>query len=1200
MSESTLDVKAIFARALEFEAAEDRATYLQEACGQNVELRARVEQLLTALNEAGSFMREPAAGPAEPGQTTNLPISERPGVEIGHYKLMEQIGEGGFGLVFVAEQQRPVRRKVALKVIKPGMDTRDVVARFEAEKQALALMDHPHIARVFDAGATESGRPYFVMELVRGIPITEYFDQEQLGVRERLELFASVCQAIQHAHQKGIIHRDVKPSNVLVSSHDGRPVVKVIDFGVAKALNQQLAQQTIYTRFAQMIGTPLYMSPEQAAMSGLDVDTRSDIYSLGVLLYELLTGSPPIERERLAQAAFDELRRIIREEEPPKPSTRLTQSGERLASIAAQRRTEPARLSKLIRGELDWIVMKALEKDRTRRYETAAGFAADIERYLADEPVEACPPSLAYKVRKFARRNKAAVASTVMITAALVLGIAISTWQAIRAVVAERRAQDLARQALSAADSEKNSRDAEAAQRKQAERERQRAEEAEQQASLERDNAVAEKKRAEELGQRAVDETELKRRHLYASHVSLAHQAYEQGLLPSAVGLLEKHRSDAAEGDSPTFEWHYLWRRCQSRRLEIDAGCGTVQSLRFAPDGKSIYVKGADYSLRKYDTRSGNLDWSVKATAKRNAVDLMLAPDADSILSREMAGVALYDTKKGERLATRGEAEGEIYLWPDGRSILTGSGGTWKLIDVRDGATKRELKLPADFSWCVSADGKRLAGIANRKKVAILNLESQELKQFEFDDPGYWTDNIAISPDGILGVIGTWAHDVHFLREVRTATGASITSHSEGGGSIPVKECSLYDLGAGGMIGTGRLVGHGRGITAVTFSPVGSFIATASIDGTVRLWYGDSTMGVIGWHETSSTAVAFSADTQELASGGHDGKIKIWSLDTKVGAGVRQGRAWLGDKAQILDLAISPDGKTVAAAGRKDGIYGPGAVWLLDARTGELQKTFDEKDGVTGVAFHPTRPLLAWACEKTVTLWNVENGEVHEKLDLLGGSPGSVRFSRDGLLIATDSRRTVLWDLTAQKQRCEIDYDTHGNQCPVPSPVDDRVAFGDWSSCEAHLFSLSEGIRLATLGNRWPGETRGPNGKAEGEDTAKGAFSADGRLFALPARTNFLDGAGKVELIALDGGKPQAMLSGQGVEFLCVAFSPDGHTVATGTRDGTVIFWDPITGEQRMRLAAHQSQVSSLAFTSDGTLLVSAAWDGAVAFHRAK
>ena len=322
---------------------------------------------------------------------------------------LQQIGEGGMGTVFMAEQTQPVQRKVALKVIKPGMDSRQVIARFEAERQALALMDHVNIARVLDAGTTEAGRPYFVMELVHGVPITKYCDDNHLTPRERLELFVPVCQAIQHAHQKGIIHRDIKPSNVMVTLYDGKPVPKVIDFGVAKATEQKLTERTLFTQYGTMVGTLEYMSPEQAEMSALGVDTRSDIYSLGVLLYELLTGSTPLTHKRLKEAAYAEILRMIKEEEPPRPSTRLSDSGEALASISAQRHMEPAKLTKLVRGELDWIVMKTLEKDRNRRYETANGFAADVQRYLDDEPVQACPPSAWYRFRKFARRNRRAV-----------------------------------------------------------------------------------------------------------------------------------------------------------------------------------------------------------------------------------------------------------------------------------------------------------------------------------------------------------------------------------------------------------------------------------------------------------------------------------------------------------------------------------------------------------------------------------------------------------------------------------------------------------------------------------------------------------------------------------------------------------------------------------------------------------------------
>jgi tetratricopeptide (TPR) repeat protein/serine/threonine protein kinase len=408
----------LFIAALQIAPPQERSAWLDRECGGDAALRQRIDVLLQAFDKAGSLLESPVAAT---GPAIGEPITERPGTVIGPYKLLEQIGEGGMGTVWMAEQSEPIQRRVAVKVVKEGMDSRQVLARFEAERQALALMEHPNIARVLDAGRTPSGRPYFVMELVKGQPITRYCDEKRLGVRERLALFGDVCRAVQHAHQKGIIHRDLKPSNVLVAPYDGKPVVKVIDFGVAKATGQRLTDKTLFTGLGALVGTPEYMSPEQAEINNQDIDTRSDIYALGVLLYELLTGSTPLTRKRLKEAALLEVLRVIREEEPPKPSTRLSESKDSLPSISAQRQTEPAKLTKLVRGELDWIVMKALEKDRNRRYETANGFAMDVQRYLADEPVLACPPSAGYRLRKFARRNKGGLAVAALVLFFLVL-----------------------------------------------------------------------------------------------------------------------------------------------------------------------------------------------------------------------------------------------------------------------------------------------------------------------------------------------------------------------------------------------------------------------------------------------------------------------------------------------------------------------------------------------------------------------------------------------------------------------------------------------------------------------------------------------------------------------------------------------------------------------------------------------------------
>ncbi len=429
----------------------EREAYVRGACPDEAS-RSEALSLLRALERAGGFMDRPTVAPSA-AATGAATVREGPGVMVDRYRILEQIGEGGFGIVFLAEQREPVQRRVALKIIKPGMDTRSVVARFEQERQALAMMDHPNIAKVLDAGATQTGRPYFVMELVKGDPITDYCDQGTLPIDERIGLFTQVCAAVQHAHTKGIIHRDIKPSNVLVSVVDGRAAVKVIDFGIAKATARRLTDKTVYTEFRQLIGTPEYMSPEQAEGS-LDIDTRTDVYSLGVMLYELLTGSPPFDSVRLRSAAYAEIQRIIREVDPPRPSTRLSQQAGTIAAVAARRRTEPGRLGTLVRGELDWIVMRALEKDRARRYDTAGGLAADLQRYLEGRPVEAAPPSSVYRARKFVARHRVPVAAGALVSLALVGGLAGTGVGMLKAWASEREAARqavLARQSAEAA-----------------------------------------------------------------------------------------------------------------------------------------------------------------------------------------------------------------------------------------------------------------------------------------------------------------------------------------------------------------------------------------------------------------------------------------------------------------------------------------------------------------------------------------------------------------------------------------------------------------------------------------------------------------------------------------------------------------------------------------------------------------------------
>ncbi len=586
--------------------------------------------------------------PGRNASTLVIPASQQPGDRIDRYKLLQQIGEGGWGIVYMAEQTEPVRRRVALKVIKLGMDTRQVIARFEAERQALALMDHPNIAKVLDAGATETGRPYFVMELVRGIKITDYCDQNHLDTGQRLQLFIQICQAIQHAHQKGIIHRDIKPSNILVTLHDGVPVPKVIDFGIAKATtDQQLTDKTLFTAYEQFIGTPAYMSPEQAEMSGLDIDTRSDIYSLGVLLYELLTGRTPFDTAELLKSGLEALRRTIREREPLRPSTRLrTLPGEELTTTARCHGAEAPKLISLLRGDLDWIVMKCLEKDRARRYETANGLVRDIQRHLNSEPVVARPPSAGYRVWNFVRRNKVMVSAAGLVTLALIAGLATTTWMFTR----ERRA----------------------------EREQTRLRIAAQQAQA---DEATQRQRAQ-AGERSAQ------RLLYDANMELAEQAWKRNNFGRVLELLNVTGAYPARG----FEWYY-WERQTHLELECLRGhTRGVNGVAFSPDGQRIVTGSDDSTAKVWDAASGQELFTLRG--HRGPVNsVAFSPGGRRIVTGGMDCTArVWDAVSGRQLLILEGHTGPITcvaFSPDGQRIVTGSADA--TAKVWDAASGREL-----------------------------------------------------------------------------------------------------------------------------------------------------------------------------------------------------------------------------------------------------------------------------------------------------------------------------------------------------------------------------------------------------------------------------------------------------------------------------------------------------------------------------
>ncbi|HYT61318.1 MAG TPA: serine/threonine-protein kinase [Haliangiales bacterium] len=659
--------KEIFEHALDLTSAEERQRYLESACGDDTVLLARVEALLRADAAGEEFL------PEQPKETARI-ISEKAGDKIGRYKLLQQIGEGGCGVVYMAEQSEPVRRRVALKIIKLGMDTKNVIARFEAERQALALMDHPNIAKIFDAGATETGRPYFVMELVRGVRITDYCDENSLSTEERLKLFTQVCQAIQHAHQKGVIHRDIKPSNILVTVNDALPVPKIIDFGIAKATNQQpLTDKTLFTAFEQFIGTPAYMSPEQAVMTSLDIDTRTDIYSLGVLLYELLTSKTPFDANELLKAGLDEIRRTIREQEPPKPSTRLsTLDGASLTTTARHRHTEPPKLINLIRGDLDWIVMKCLEKDRTRRYETANGLAMDIERHLKCEPVLARPPSHLYEFQKTVRRHKFGFAAATALIMVLALGAFVSTWEAVRATRAEGEQIGL---------------------RQQADEARVRAEGAERETKQQLYNALLEQARATvksgELGQRVRALDALRRAAAISNAVELRREVVAALALPD----LRFERELLAGSDftlillDPSFE-----------RMALCRGRGPVE-IRSVSDHRLLISLPASTNLMAYLGK-----WSA------NGHFLAIKRDYDPVGRR--ADVEIWEVATAQRiLLFRDVPWGRVAFHPHLPQVIVishdGSAAVWNL---EDGNLMTRFTLPAvPFDLQYSPDGKRFA-----------------------------------------------------------------------------------------------------------------------------------------------------------------------------------------------------------------------------------------------------------------------------------------------------------------------------------------------------------------------------------------------------------------------------------------------------------------------------------------------------------
>ena len=1106
-----------------------RRRYIEQACSADRHLQARVGALLRVHDEEPSFLAPPTEGFRVSGGEI---AGDGPGTVLGPYRLLEPLGEGGMGTVFRAEQMQPVQRQVALKILKPGLVSGKFLARFEAERQVLALLDHPHIAKVLDAGempAAEAGgspRPYLVMELVPGVPLTQYCDAQRLMVRQRLELFVQVCQGVQHAHQKGIIHRDLKPSNVLVAQYDGRPVPKIIDFGVAKATGPKLTAQTLVTEVGTVLGTLDYMSPEQAAPDQFDIDTRSDIYSLGVLLYELLTGTTPLHREQSPQVGLLGLLGRIRDEEPPRPSERLARSA-KLPRLAADRQTEPKKLAGQVRGELDWIVMKALEKDRSRRYATANALARDIERYLQDEPVEAGPPSTWYRIRKVAGKHRKLLGAAGAFALLLTAGILVSTWLAVRATQAERAAS----------------------------REAVRATQAEQAASRERDRAV---------------------RQLYAAHMNLAQAAWEDDRPGRVVQLLERYEPKLGDDDLRGFEWYYWKRLTDTAALTLRGHGKLIHSVAFSHDGKRLASASDDRTVKIWDAATGQLIRTLPGhTNDINGV--AYSPNGRWLAS---AGhdqtVKLWDAATGQLIRT---LPGHTYrvvgvaFSPHDRCLASAS---WdRTVKVWDAATGQELRtFPGHKDRlrgvAYSPDGRHLASASDDKTVKVWDVSTgQELRTL----PGH-TDSVrgvAYSPDGRCIASASWDKTVR----IWDATSGQELLPSLNGHTRPVVGVAYSPdgrLASASWDGTVKvwdavtrqpllsLKGHTNEVYGVAFSPDGRRLASASADQTVKVWDaapGQQAVMVVRQYG-ASRAVAFSPDGKWLAWGGESRFVFVW--DTASGL---ERFSLGGHKGPVRSVAYSPDGKWLASASTDRTVR----VWNAD--TGRVVRPLGAlSQPILSLAFSPDGTRLAGAgADQKLRVWDVATGQ--EKTLTLHGHNGmvpsekvviSMVFSPDGKWLASGGADNVVkvWDTATGKQKMSLE----GHTGPVSSVVfsPDRT----WLVSGSHdgtvrLWDLATGHLVRKL----EGHTA---------EVASVAFSPDGQRLASAGKDQ------TVKLWDVVSGQETLTLKGHAHEdVLAVAFSPDGQRLASGGYDKTVRIWDarPWTPQLRTELRA-RSLISSL------------------------
>jgi WD40 repeat protein/serine/threonine protein kinase len=943
-------------------AGAERERFLAEVCGEDPQIGEQIVSLLRAEAADGDsdFLKRKLLF-----RPSDL-VTEKPDDRIGRYKLLRQLGEGGCGVVYLAEQEETMQRRVALKVIRLGMDTKSVIARFEAERQALALMDHPNIAKVLDAGATDAGRPFFVMELVRGIKITAYCDEHHLPTEQRLELFGQVCQAVQHAHQKGIIHRDLKPSNILVTRHDGVAVPKVIDFGIAKATSdQRLTDKTLFTAFEQFIGTPAYMSPEQAEMSGLDIDTRSDIYSLGVLLYELLTGRTPLEGSELLRSGMDEMRRKIREDEPARPSTRLStmQAGD-LSTIAKDRQAEAPDLIYRVRGDLDWIVMKCLEKDRTRRYETASGLAADVKRHLRNEPVTACPPSRTYRFQKFVRRHKTALTAATLIAVVLVLAVIATALQAIRATRAEREQSRLRKQ------------------------------------------------------------TQLANRQLNQAVASLELQRAESffkdgdpgsGLAHLAAMLRHDPSNRIAATRLVSALVHRDWAIPKAMTMRH---ADRVETIHFSPDGRQVLSASRDRTAKIWDADSGKTIAVLEHAGHVSSAEYD-ANGARVVTASEDGSARIWDAKTGEPRTPPLQHEGKVH-WaefsPDRRWIVTASAdGTASLWDAASGTLQRKLRghttpvLLARFS----PDNKTIVTGGAYGSIRVWDVASGEMI-FHVEDRKSPLVTFDLSPDGkrLCSVcrddtVRLWNLETHTEIPLPMEQGAIVHAAFSPDSRLLVTSsydttARLWDADSGQPIGSPMT--HDGNVASAHFSPDGQRIVTLSRDHSARIWDVRTQRRICqplrGLDDFMDAD--FSPDASRLVLAGKAGLIQVWDLRPRRFTGLEA-----AFNTAITTVDFSAGGEWLLATAFD------GTARVLDVRTLATVASLPHEPRLYLAKFTPDGNRVFTACENNVRFWDWHKGVVIAGPFKHSTRIESVHFDPEGnRMVTTDSNGVAqVWNV---------------------------------------------------------------------------------------------------------------------------------------------------------------------------------------------